>query len=63
MPEAADTPQPLVAMAAVDDLKDLVVAAEALLHEGQQQPVFLLPVVEEGAGMAPVPERRACQCH
>jgi hypothetical protein len=55
--EAGDTPQPLVAMSRFDDLKDLVVLGEAVLNERQQQPLFLLPVVEEGAGMTPLLER------
>ena len=61
--EAGDTPQPFVAMSGVDDLKDLVVLDEAFLDEGQQQAIFLLPVVEEGASMTPLSERRAGQCH
>ncbi len=62
-PEAADPPAPLVAMTAIDDLKDLVALPKTLLHEGQQQPIFLFRVVKERAGMATVPHRRACQCH
>ena len=62
-PEAADPPAPLVAMPAIDDLENLVALPKTFLHEGQQQPILLVRVVEERAGMATVLERRACQSH
>ena len=62
-PQGADPPQALVAMAPIDDLKDLVVLLEPLLHEGQHQAVLLLEIVEEGACVASMRDRRARQLH